>query len=86
MDLPRAHEDEPTARLRDALSALDAKLHASDGFEGVSTVLREAERIVGATSDEEIERTRAEIRELIDRLLEINAEVQNVARLKRYLA
>jgi hypothetical protein len=86
VEIHRVHDDEPTTRLRDALAVLDAKLHASDGFDGIAGWLRRAEQIVGATSGEEIEETRREIRELIDRLLEINADVQNVARLKRFLS
>ena len=79
-------ENDPTARLRDALGVLDAKLHAADGMGGVLGWLERAERIVAATSDEELERTRREIRELIEKLLDLNAQIQNIARLKHLLS
>lgn len=45
--------------------------------------LHEAEDLLQATSGAELDRTRNEIRELIDELLELNAKVQNVVRLKQ---
>ena len=87
VDLPRPPvENDPTARLRDSWGLLDAKLHAADGVDGVVGWLKRAERIVAATSDEELERTRREIRELIEKLLDLNAQIQNIARLKHLLS
>ena len=82
---PAAEGIEPTSRLRTALDVVDAKLTAAEGFDGIITWLHQAERLVAATSDDEIERTRRGIRELIEKLLSLNAEVQTVARLKRLL-
>jgi hypothetical protein len=79
-------EDDATARLRDALGNLDGKLHTVEGVDGIVAWLKRAEQIVTATSDEELERTRREIRELIEKLLELNAQVQSVARLKHLLS
>lgn len=87
VELIRTQSDdgEPTFRLRAALDVVDAKLNAAEGFDGIIAWLHEAERLVAATSDDEIERTRRGIRELIEKLLALNAEVQTVARLKRLL-
>jgi hypothetical protein len=79
-------ENDPTIRLRDALALLDAKLRAADGVDGVLGWLRRAEQVVAATSHEELERTRREIRDLIEKLLDLNAQIQNIARLKHLLS
>lgn len=76
---------EPTSRLRSALDVVDAKLNAAEGFDGIIGWVRQAERLVAATSDDEIERTRRGIRELIEKLLSLNADVQTIVRLKRLL-
>lgn len=81
----QADEVEPTSRVRAALDVVDAKLHAAAGFDGIIAWMLQAERLVAATSDDEIERTRRDIRELIEKLLSLNAEVQTVTRLKRLL-
>jgi hypothetical protein len=87
VELLRPHGDlDPTARLRDTLGVLDAKLRGAEGVDGVVTWLRRAERIVAAISSEEVERTRREIRELIEKLLALNAQVQSIARLKQLLS
>ena len=87
VELHRSHGDnDPTARLRDALGLLDAKLRSAEGVDGIVSWLRRAERIVAATSGEEIERTRREIRELIEKLLALNAQIQSIARLKQLLS
>ena len=67
------------------LDVVDAKLNAAEGFDGIINWLHQAERLVAATSEDEIERTRRGIRELIEKLLSLNAEVQTIARLKRLL-
>ena len=78
-------EHDAIARLRDALSVLESKLQGAAGIDGIADWFRRAERIVAVTSDEELERTRKDIRELIEKLLELNAQVQNIARLKHLL-
>jgi len=84
----RLHADDGdgTARVRAALDVVQSKLHAAAGFDGILTWLHQAERLVAATSDNELERTRRDIRELIEKLLTINAKVQTVVRLKRLLS
>ena len=79
----RGADDDATAALRDALSALESKLAAAGGVLRVADWLRRTERLVDGVSDAQIERTRREIRELIDHLLEVNAQVQMLVRLKR---
>jgi hypothetical protein len=76
-------ETDTTLAARSALDVIDHRLHAVSGFDGILDWLRKTERIVAATSDAELARTRRDIRELIDRLLEVNANVQTIARLKR---
>ena len=78
-------EHQAIARLRDALSVLDSKLQGTDGVDGNAQWFRRAERLVQVTSDEELERTRKDIRELIEKLLELNAQIQSIARLKHLL-
>ena len=86
VELHRHEDHDAVARLRDALGVLESKLHGADGIDGIADWFRRAERIVQATSDDELERTRRDIRELIEKLLELNAQVQNIARLKHLLA
>jgi hypothetical protein len=52
----------------------------------LATWLREVEQMVSAIEAREIGDTRNEIREVIDKLLQINAEVQNLLRLKKLLS
>lgn len=82
---PQTDEGDATLRVRAAVDAVNAKLHGPGGFDGIIAWLHQAERIVAATSDDELERTRRDIREVIEKLLALNAEVQTVARLKRLL-
>jgi hypothetical protein len=86
IELHRPSADDATARLREALGVLDSKLPSANGVDGIVEWLRRTERIVAATSDEEIEQTRREIRALIEKLLEINAQIQNIVRLKHLLS
>ncbi len=83
---PQRGDHDGIARLRDALAVLDSKLDGMDGIDGIAEWFRRAESIVRGTSEEEIGRTRKDIRELIEKLLELNAQVQNIARLKHLLA
>jgi len=82
---PQSEDGEPTSRLRAALNVVNAKLPATEGFDGIIAWVQQAERLVADTSEDEIERTRRGIRELIEKLLALNAEVQTIARLKRML-
>jgi len=82
---PQADEGDGTARVRAALASVESKLHAAAGFDGILAWLHQAERLVAATSDDELERTRRDIRALIEKLLTLNAKVQTVVRLKRLL-
>jgi hypothetical protein len=68
------------------LSALESKLESAEGVSGLATWLREVEEMVSAIKAQEIGDTRNEIREVIDKLLQINAEVQNLLRLKKLLS
>lgn len=68
------------------LSALESKLASAEGVSGLATWLREVEQMVSAIEAREIGDTRNEIRAVIDKLLEINAEVQNLLRLKKLLS
>ena len=77
--------DDTTAALREALGALESKLAGAGGISRVADWLRRTERVLEGVSDAQIERTRREIRELIDHLLELNAQVQTLVRLKRML-
>ncbi len=87
LDASEAQETgDPTLALRRSLEAIDAKLQRPDGWEGLSAWLDEVESILKAVDLEEIEKTRSDIRDVIDDLLEINAHVQNVLRLKQLLS
>lgn len=77
---------DPVARLETALSQLEAKIASSDGVSGILEWMRQVEDVVNSTSTHDLEQTRSEIRSLIDELLEINAHVQNIARLKQLLS
>lgn len=82
----QADDADGTARVRAALESVESKLHAAAGFDGILAWLHQAERLVAATSDDELERTRRDIRELIEKLLTLNAKVQTVVRLKRLIS
>jgi len=77
---------DPVAALEAALSQLEAKITSSDGVSGVLEWMRQVEHVVNSTSTRDLDQTRNEIRALIDELLEINAHVQNIARLKQLLS
>jgi hypothetical protein len=72
--------------LEDAVTSLEAKLASGEGIDGLAGWLREVEAAVTALNDAELDTTRDDLRSLIDRLLGINAEIQNVVRLKKLLS
>jgi uncharacterized membrane-anchored protein len=78
--------DDVTAELEHALSALGSKLEGVDGMDGVSGWVRQVEEAIAAIPRDGIRTTRDEIRSLIDELMELNAAVQNLARLKQLLS
>lgn len=84
-DRPAVRED-PTTGLREALDALETKVRTPDGTKDLSRWLRDVERIVAEIRSKEINATREEIRAMIDQLLELNAQVQNLVRLKQILS
>ena len=78
-------ENDPTARLREALGTLNAKIRSPEGSTDLGQWLQEVEEVVAGIRTREIEATREEIRSMIDHLLELNAQVQNIVRLKQLL-
>ena len=78
--------EDPTAALQDALTALDGKLQFPDGVDGIAGWMHDVAAAVESISTENVELTRTEIRNLIDELLELNAQVQNLVRLKQLLS
>ena len=68
------------------LAALGTKLESAQGVSELADWLREVEQIVSAIEGTQVGETRSEIREVINKLLQINAEVQNVLRLKKLLS
>jgi hypothetical protein len=68
------------------LTALGTKLESAQGVAELADWLREVEQIVAAIEETQVGETRSEIREVINKLLQINAEVQNVLRLKKLLS
>lgn len=75
----------PPPSLADSLRALEEKLAASDGLEPLVSLLGEVESLLVNVSPESLANMRGEIRGVIDRLLAINGDLQNVARLKKLL-
>jgi hypothetical protein len=73
-------------RLAAALESLETKLQFPDGIDGLSAWIDRVSEVIGPVSLEAVERARNETRALIDRLLEVNAEVQNLVRLKQLLS
>lgn len=59
---------------------------AVEGFDRIGRWMEQMEEIVAGISVSGVEKTRSDIRELIEKLLRINAELQNVARLKKLLS
>jgi hypothetical protein len=82
----RAHDDPAVEQLDRALVSLEAKLGGQDGIEGLAQWLREVEATVAALRDADLDRTRDDIRSVIDRLLSVNAEIQDIVRLKKLLS
>jgi hypothetical protein len=78
--------DESLEKLEDAIASLEAKLASGAGIDGLANWLREVEATVTALEDSGLDQTRDEIRGVINRLLGINAEIQNVVRLKKLLS
>ena len=79
-----AHD--PTAGLREALGTLQAKVRSPDGSVDLGQWLQEVEAVIDGIRTREIDATREEIRRMIDQLLELNAQVQNLVRLKQLLS
>ena len=71
--------------LADSLRALEEKLAASDGLEPIVALLGEVEGLLVNVSQESLSNMRGEIRAVIDRLLAINGELQQVAKMKKLL-
>ncbi|RMD84289.1 MAG: hypothetical protein D6815_04535 [Candidatus Dadabacteria bacterium] len=82
----RPAREDPAATLRRSLEELEAKLGRPDGWEGLSAWLDQVEQALAAIDTARIDATRSEIRLLIDELLDLNARVQNLLRLKRLLS
>ncbi len=74
------------AELEDAIASLEDKLSSGAGIDGLAHWLREVESAVTALENSGLDQTRDDIRSVIDRLLGINAEIQNVVRLKKLLS
>lgn len=72
--------------LENAVAALESKLNSGAGIDGLADWLREVEATLKALEDSDLDTTRDDIRGVIDRLLGINAEIQNVVRLKKLLS
>ena len=83
-----ATPDEPTAALREALDVLEAKLGGDGtlGLEGLEGWLGDVDALVARIRSQELEGTREEIRALVDRLLDLNAQIQMLGRMKRLLS
>ena len=81
----RQTKSDPTAGLREALGTLEAKVSSPDGSTDLGDWLREIEEVVAGIRAAEIDATREEIRGVIDQLLELNAQIQNLVRLKQLL-
>jgi len=79
-------DSDPTAGARRAIAEVGSKLRFSDGLDGITEWMDSVSAIVDGLSGEELDRTRAEIRSLIEQLLELNAQVQNLVRLKQLLS
>ncbi len=71
--------------LASSLRVLEEKLAASDGIEPLVSLLREVETLLAQVPQDSLSSSRDEIRAVIDRLLSINGELQNIARLKKLL-
>ena len=79
----------PASSLRSALDSLESRMTLGAGADGVDTLtdwLAQVEGVVAEIRDDDVARTREEIHVLIDQLLELNAQVQNLVRLKQLLS
>jgi hypothetical protein len=79
-------EDQPAAQLRAALQDLHDKAGTDGDPEWIAEWLSEVEEIVAGVRSKDLDVTREELGELISGLLELNAEVQNLTRLKQLLS
>ena len=82
---PSGGED-PAARLRTALKDLHDNAGTDGDPEWIANWLAEVEEIVARVRAKDLDTTREELGELISGLLELNAEVQNLTRLKQLLS
>jgi hypothetical protein len=71
--------------LADSVVDLDEKLSTHDGIAGLATRVGSIKSAIGAIPDASLDAVRAQIKELIDRLLQINSELQGLLNLKRQL-
>jgi len=86
LETTSAEEEDPTKDLRAALELLESKLEAADGVSGLSEWLRDVEVAITAIPNQQVSRTCDDIKALIHHLLSLNAQIQNLMRLKRLLA
>jgi hypothetical protein len=84
-DLPHYHDDAVDG-LESAIATLETKLGGNDGIDGLAAWLRNVEETISALRDSDLEHTRDDIRTVIDQLLGVNAEIQDVVRLKKLLS
>jgi hypothetical protein len=77
------HAADSAARLQHALDALESGI--GDGMHGLAGRIEGALETVAAVSAGDVAASREEIRALTGELLELNARIQKLARLKRLL-
>jgi hypothetical protein len=82
----REGNDPSIEELDRALASLEDKLSGRDGIDGLAQWLRDVEATVTALRNADLDRTRDDIRGVIDRLLSVNAEIQDIVRLKKLLS
>jgi len=81
----RAPASDNSSSLATSLRVLEEKLSSSEGIEPLVSLLGEIETLLSAVPQDSLATSRGEIRAVIDRLLVINGELQNIARLKKLL-
>lgn len=86
LETGQAGEEDPSGDLAEALELLQAKLQSPDGVGELAEWLGEVESAVTAIPGIAVSQTCDEIKELIHQLLSLNAQVQNLMRLKRLLS
>ncbi len=86
LETSQATEEDPCEDLREALTVLESKLQSAEGPTDLAQWLREVETAVAALPGRQVSHTCDEIKELIHHLLSLNAQVQNLMRLKQLLA